>query len=174
MFRESEKFFDSGELSLEQTLAVLCQRKNRPSSITDQVWSRILEGAPYNNDELVELRDAVVESMDEAIGCLTYGWSGYGPAHSGAISVAIWAGLFIMRSSDIDDKGPFLTIADVLDLEYFWAEGVPGGELSYDAAVVPDETIRSIGLAMCGEEGGTVVINDVNYIRQDDALHEVS
>ena len=27
--------------------------------------------------------------------------------------------------------------------------GVPNGELSYDAAVVPDETVRSMGLAMC-------------------------
>jgi hypothetical protein len=65
--------------------------------------------------------------MDEAIGCLTYGWSGYGPAHSGAISVAIWGGLFILRSSDIDDEGPFLTIGDIHDLEYFWAEGLTDG-----------------------------------------------
>jgi hypothetical protein len=27
--------------------------------------------------------------------------------------------------------------------------GVPNGELSYDAAVVPDKTVRSMGLAMC-------------------------
>jgi hypothetical protein len=70
----------------------------------------------------------------------------------------------------MDDQGPFLTINDVLDLEYFWTKNVPDGELFYDTNIVPDEVARSIGLTMCGRDGGTVRINDVTYVRQNDAL----
>ena len=82
--------------------------------------------------------------------------------------------MFFFNSSDIDDLGPFLTIKDVLDLDYFWAEDVPGGELDYDTSIVPGELARSIGLTMCGKDGGTVRINGVTFVRQNDALQALS
>jgi hypothetical protein len=85
----------------------------------------------------------------------------------GAHSVGIWAGLFIFNSSDMDDESPFLTIKDVHDLDYFWIKNVPDGELFYDANIVPDELARSIGLRMCGRDGGMVTINGVTYVRQN-------
>jgi hypothetical protein len=59
-------------------------------------------------------------------------------------------------------------------LEYFWIESVPEPELWYDRAIVPDELAHSIGLTMCGDDGGTVIINDVTHVRKNDALQALS
>jgi hypothetical protein len=59
MFRQHALPFDKSELSLEQTLSVLSERKTRPPSVSDEVWARILEGPPFDEQEVDELGDAL-------------------------------------------------------------------------------------------------------------------
>lgn len=173
MFGENE-YFGSAEMSLEATLKYLKKVALRPPDLSDDDWDLIVSGGPYDEDALDQLRTGLLDSMSQSEGVLTLGWDGEGPGHSGVKTIAKWAGCFIFDSSDHDDHGPFRRIEQALELEYFWQEGVPKGELWFDGDVVPSDIAFKIAHAMCGDEGETVRVNDVEYTRIGDKLERTA
>jgi hypothetical protein len=175
MFCRNAWIDGTGELSLEETLNDLKERKDRPADIEKIIWGLIKRGQPYTDDELVDLEDYLRDSMAncDGVACLTLGWSGEGMAHSGIKVISKWIDYYIFTSSDHDDHGPFKKIEDALDLEYFWQEGVPGGELWFDDKEVPTEIAMNIAKAMCGNDEDTVSVNDILYVLKEDDLVKI-
>ena len=164
--------YDKSEMSFEQTLSYLSNLQSRPEEVSTEAWNLIKSDQPPSNDRFAEIYDRLIDDLGNNIvsSVLTLEWSGYGMAHSGIKVVSKWGPLFIFTSSDHDDHGPFETIEDVLGLEYFLQEGVPGGELWFDATIVPEALAMKIAFAMCGDDDETVKINDVIYVRSAGTL----
>ena len=173
MFGENDYLGINHEMSIEETVGYLRQKQICPEGISDADWEFIKTGALDDEDQLEGMKDILLSSMDNSEGVLTLGWDGEGPGHSGIKTIEKWAGCYLFGSSDHDDHGPFRKIEEALDLEYFWQEGVPGGDLWFDPNDVPMKKVMKIAHAMCGEEDGTVRINDVEYVRKGDAVVQV-
>lgn len=175
MFCTNEWIDGTGELSLEETLSDLKEGKERPADIEEEIWNLIKRGEPFTDDEIVDLEEYLRDNIAncDGVACLTLGWSGEGMAHSGTKVISKWIDYYIFTSSDHDDHGPFKKIEDALDLEYFWQEGVPGGELWFDKKEVPETIAMNIAKAMCGTDGERVNVNDVLYELKEDKLIKI-
>lgn len=170
MFGEDEDSSSSGEMSIEETVALLRSRGIRPDGMSNKDWKLICNGDVQSADVLEQIKDALLESMEDTEVVFTYGWEADSPGDSDIITVDKWAGCFCLGSTEFGNYGPFRKIEKVLSMDYFWAENVPGAYLSYDPSDVPEEFAMQIALSMCGEDGGSVRINDVEYVRQGGAL----
>src|ERR1700739_3976112 len=71
--------------------------------------------AEYLNDE-----DALANDIDcDGKEVLSLGWDGNAPGCSGVIWVTRWKGFFFCGSSDYDPEGPFESLDEALDVEWF-------------------------------------------------------
>jgi hypothetical protein len=155
--------FDKSEISLNDIVKILLSLDEKPQYISETTW-HLLRGDTLSNAAIMDfLHDSIIEDLDNLGGpaVLTLGWDGEGLGHSGIKTVSRWGSFYIFDSSDHHPHGPFRTADEALELEYFYVEGVPGGSLWFDPEHVKQETVFRIGRAMCGEDGGTVTINDV-------------
>jgi hypothetical protein len=167
---------DLAEMSFEQTVEALKSYQEKPKGVSEETWALVRSSEPRDEDSLADLHDLLLEDISNISGgtVLTLAWSGEGMAHSGIKSISSWGDFFVFGSSDHDDHGPFRKIEDALDLEYFWQEGVPGGELWFDSKIVPTEIVMKIAHAMCGDDGETVFVNGMNYVRRAAQLYAIS
>ena len=114
------------------------------------------EGAEYANDCLHDwLHDNFEDGFDQVL-CLA--WDGDFPGNSGALYVQEWRGLYFITSSDYDSSGPYLTLDEALEQDYFAVE-TANPEVS---GSLPPEQLLSIAKGVCGEDE-TVQVNDVVY-----------
>src|SRR5436190_23661958 len=105
-----------------------------------------------NNEALLEAVEAIIEK--EAKDVLTLGWDGKAPGMSGVHWISTWQGLYFFHSSDLNDEGPFDSLAEVLALEHF-SVVTSGAELASE--VLSLKQLKGIGLSLVGE-GDTVYI----------------
>ena len=163
---------DKSELSFEETLAFVAGLPDKLECVSEETWKLIASDKPYSEDTLNQIQDCLIDDLCNNAGpsVLTLAWDGDGMAHSGIKGVEKWGPLFVFKSSDHDDHGPFRTIKDALGLEYFWQEGVPRGELWFDQDIVPEALAMKIAHAMCGDENECVFVNDVKYVRRGSEL----
>ena len=168
MLRRYALPFDKSEMSLNDVVKILLSLGEKPQYISETTAHLLREHTLSNLGIMDFLHDSIIEDLDNLGGpaVLTLGWDGEGPGHSGIKTVSRWGPFYIFASSDHDPHGPFRTADEALELECFYVESVPGGSLWFDPEHVEQETVFRIGRAMCGEDGGTVTINDVVYVRQ--------
>jgi len=114
--------------------------------------------------ELLEdwLADNLLDRADQVF-CLA--WDGNFPGNSGALYVQERHGLYFITSSDYDPSGPYQSLDEALEQDYFMVE-TANPEIS---GSLPLEQLISIASGVCGEDE-TVSINDVVYGWQDGEL----
>ena len=98
---------------------------------------------------------------------LSLGWDGHFPGNSGALWVREWKGFYFFSSSDIESEGPFESLDDVLDLEWFT---VAASEPELDSKTLPLAKLLSIGKGFVAEEGDRIHINGTLYALKDGEL----
>lgn len=121
------------------------------------------EGEEYAKEQLEDwLQDNL---LDHAVEVLCLAWDGDFPGNSGALYVQEAQGMFFITSSDYDPSGPYQSIDEALEQDYFAVE-TANPEIS---GALPLEKLISIASGVCGEDE-TVSINDVVYGWQDGEL----
>jgi len=133
------------------------------------VLRKIEESAPVSEQEMDEIYDAAYEAYRENLSqVLCLGWDGNHPGGSGALYVGELEGVYLVSSSDYDDAGPFESLDEALDLEYFQIR-TPNPEL--DASEIPLERLLEIARDVVEwEEGGEIRINEERYVVQGNDL----
>ena len=111
-------------------------------------------------------KEALIEAVEVIIAkegrdVLTLGWDGNAPGMSGAHWISKWKKLYFFHSSDLDDKGPFESLEDVLAMEEF-ATVTSGAELT--SKVLSLKRLKGIALSFVGD-GDTVFINGKGFVR---------
>jgi len=99
---------------------------------TAHIVHSLSEGKTIDDETIEELFDAA----DNAFGlssktAISLGWNGDAPGMSGAIWVNVVNGVYLFKSSDYETLGPFESLNEVLDLEYFDVP-TPNPEISSD------------------------------------------
>ena len=121
------------------------------------------DGEEYAKEQLEDwLADNLLDHADQVL-CLA--WDGDFPGNSGALYVQEAKGMFFITSSDYDPSGPYQSIDEALEQDYFAVE-TANPEIS---GALPLEKLISIASGVCGEDE-TVSINDVVYGWQDGEL----
>lgn len=114
------------------------------------------DGEAYAQEELEDwLQDNL---LDRAVEVLCLAWDGDFSGNSGALYVHEAQGMFFISSSDYDPSGPYQSIDEALEQDYFAVE-TANPEIS--GALLLEKLI-SIARGVCGEDE-TVSINDVVY-----------
>ncbi len=114
------------------------------------------EGAEYANSCLRDwLHDNLADAFDQVL-CLA--WDGDFPGNSGALYVQEWRGLYFISSSDYDPSGPYQSLEEALEQDYFAVE-TANPEVS---GSLPLAQLLAIAQGICGEDD-TVRVNDVLY-----------
>jgi hypothetical protein len=121
------------------------------------------EGEEYANSCLQDwLHDNLEDGFDQVF-CLA--WDGNFPGNSGALYVQEWRGLYFITSSDYDPSGPYQSLEEALEQDYFMVE-TANPEIS---GGLPIEQLISIARGVCGEDDN-IRINDVLYGWKDGEL----
>ena len=121
------------------------------------------DGEEYAKELLEDwLRDNLLDRADQVL-CLA--WDGDFPGNSGALYVQEAKGMFFITSSDYDPSGPYQSLDEALEQDYFEVE-TANPEIS---GSLPLAQLISIASGVCGEDE-TVSINDVVYGWQDGEL----
>jgi hypothetical protein len=110
-----------------------------------------------------ELSDAV---FSDATGVLSIGWDAGTMAASGCLSINEWHGIYFITSSDQDPAGPFVSVAEALQHDYF-SIPIPGLELQSD--VVPLQELQALGACLLHPDETELTINDQWYVRTKDS-----
>jgi len=103
--------------------------------------------------------------FDHANQVLCLAWDGNFPGNSGALYVQESKGMFFITSSDYDPSGPYMSLDEALEKDYFAIE-TANPEIS---GSLPLEQLISIARGVCGKDQ-TVRINDDVYGWQDGEL----
>lgn len=164
--------YEKTEMTLEDILIYFAKLSNKPEYVSDDTWELIISETPHSEDTLEQIESGLRDDINDDSGAtvLMLEWSGEGMAHSGFIFVSTWGPFYIFTSSDYDNQGPFHTIEDVLELEYFSLNSIPGGVLKFNEPIISRTAAFNIAYNMCGEDGETIVINDVTYVRKEGKL----
>lgn len=121
------------------------------------------DGEAYAKEQLEDwLQDNLLDCADQVL-CLA--WDGDVSGNSGALYVQEAKGMFFITSSDYDPSGPYQSIDEALEEDYFAVE-TANPEIS---GALPLEKLISIASGVCGEDE-KVSINDVVYGWQDGEL----
>jgi hypothetical protein len=133
------------------------------------VLRKIEESAPVSEQEMDKIYDAAYEAYRANLSeVLCLGWDGNRPGGSGALYVGELEGVYLVSSSDYDDAGPFESLDEALELEYFQIR-TPNPEL--DASEIPLERLLEIARDVVDwEEGGEIRINEERYVVQGNDL----
>ncbi len=91
---------------------------------------------------------------------LSLEWDG-GVCGGGGLWVTEWLGLFFMSSSDLDPEGPFETLDELLELDWFH---VAAYRPSLTSKSIPLSELLAIALDLVGEEGDGILINGARYV----------
>ena len=136
------------------------------------VLRKIQESTPVSEHEVDEIYDAAYEAYRENLSqVLCLGWDGNHPGGSGALYVGELEGVYLVSSSDYDDAGPFESLDEALELEYFQIR-TPNPEL--DASEIPLERLLEIARDVVDwEGGGEIRINEERYVVQGNDLVKV-
>lgn len=110
--------------------------------------------------EYLEDEDALPNDISEGKNVLSLGWDGNAPGCSGAIWVKEWMGFYFCSSSDYDDEGPFQSLDEALEMEWFSTD-TSNPEL--DSDVLPLEQLLGIGRGLVSEEMNEIYINGSLY-----------
>ena len=139
---------------------VLAWAKTTCQDYQDNVES---DGEAYAKEELEDwLQDNLLEHAAEVL-CLA--WDGDFSGNSGALYVQEALGMFFISSSDYDPSGPYQSIDEALEADYFAVE-TANPEIS---VALPMEKLISIARGVCAD-GETISINDVVYGWKDGEL----
>lgn len=121
------------------------------------------DGEAFAKEQLEDwLMNNLLERADQVL-CLA--WDGDFPGNSGALYVQEAKGMFFISSSDYEPSGPYQSIDEALEADYFAVE-TANPELS---GALPLEKLISIARGVCGEDE-TISINDVVYGWEDGEL----
>jgi hypothetical protein len=112
-----------------------------------------------------EFFDAIWDIVSgEATTVFSLGWDGDFPGGSGGVYVNEWKGVYFVTSSDYDDEGPFSSLEEALELDYF-ASSTPKPELSSNA--VSEAKLKEIARALATKEGDKITINGRRFVLQN-------
>lgn len=121
------------------------------------------DGEAFALEQLADwLPDNLLEHADQVL-CLA--WDGDFPGNSGALYVQETKGMFFISSSDYEPSGPYLTLDEVLDKDYFEIT-TPNPELS---GSIPHDLMILVAAGVCDEDS-TILINDVTYLWHEGKL----
>jgi len=131
---------------------------------------KLLDRGLISNEKYTEYlsdEDARPNDVRDGETVLSLGWDGHFPGNSGALWVEVWKGFYFFTSSDIESEGPFESLDDVLDLEWF---SVAASEPELDSKTLPLDKLLSIGGGFVAEEGDGIYINGTRYVLTDEEL----
>ena len=131
---------------------------------------KLLDRGLISNEKYADYLDDEDDLSDDVLGgatVLSLGWDGHFPGNSGALWVREWKGFYFFSSSDIESEGPFESLDDVLDLEWFT---VAASEPELDSKTLPLDKLLSIGKGFVAEEGDRIHINGTLYVLKDGEL----
>lgn len=117
--------------------------------------------------EYLEDEDALPNDVEGGETVLSVGWDSNGPGGSGAIWVICWQGLYFCTSSDDDSEGPFESLDEALQVEWF---SNPSFRPEIDSEVIPLKRLKRIALGLLGEDGGHVFIRGKPYVTKAGVL----
>lgn len=121
------------------------------------------DGEAFAKEQLEDwLMNNLLDRADQVL-CLA--WDGDFPGNSGALYVQEAKGMFFISSSDYEPSGPYQSVDEALEEDYFAVE-TANPELS---GALPLEKLISIARGVCGD-GETISINDVAYGWKDGEL----
>lgn len=121
------------------------------------------DGEAYAKEQLEDwLMNNLLDRADQVL-CLA--WDGDFPGNSGALYVQEAKGMFFISSSDYEPSGPYQSVDEALEEDYFAVE-TANPELS---GALPLEKLISIARGVCAD-GETISINDVVYGWKDGEL----
>ncbi len=121
------------------------------------------DGEAYAKEQLEDwLMNNLLDRADQIL-CLA--WDGDFPGNSGALYVQEAKGMFFISSSDYEPSGPYQSVDEALEEDYFAVE-TANPELS---GALPLKKLISIARGVCAD-GETISINDVVYGWKDGEL----
>jgi hypothetical protein len=121
------------------------------------------DGEAYAKEQLEDwLMNNLLDRADQVL-CLA--WDGDFPGNSGALYVQEAKGMFFISSSDYEPSGPYQSVDEALEEDYFAVE-TANPELS---GALPLEKLISIARGVCADSE-TISINDVVYGWKDGEL----
>ena len=118
--------------------------------------------ARYADDEML-LEEDFERSRKPLLGLE---WDG-GLCGGGGLWVSEWLGLFFMSSSDFDSEGPFESLDELMELDWFH---VVVYRPSLTSTSIPLSELLSIARNLVGEEGDEILINRARYILKNEEL----
>jgi hypothetical protein len=118
--------------------------------------------ARYAKDEML-LEADFERSLKPVLGLE---WDG-GLCGGGGLWVSEWLGLFFMSSSDFDSEGPFDSLDELMELDWFH---VVAYRPSLTSTSIPLPELLSIARNLVGEEEDEILINRARYILKNEEL----
>lgn len=117
--------------------------------------------------EYLEDEDALPNDVESGTTVLSLGWDSNGPGGSGAIWITCWEDLYFCSSSDYDSEGPFDSLDEALQVDWF-SNGTSSPELASE--VLPLAQLKNIALGLLEGDGEQACINGDSYISEDGKL----
>ena len=116
----------------------------------------------YTDDEM--LLEADFERSRKPL--LGLEWDG-GLCGGGGLWVSEWLGLFFMSSSDFDSEGPFESLDELMELDWFH---VVVYRPSLTSTSIPLSKLLVIARDLVDEEGDGILINGARYVLTNEKL----
>ena len=136
--------------------------------VTDPAF--LVDLSPEERQSLIDDPDLLAFTFqEEATTVLSFRWTDEWNPDGGDINIVRWNGLYRINS-DIGPVGPFSSLEDALDHEFFY---YATSDVELSCSELPLDELLEIAMRLV-EEGGEIVVNDQAFKRSRDALTSLS